>query len=143
MWENWIQQGPKGCRYNSTTTGWFDANVFSDWFDKILVRHLKKKPGKKVVIGDNLSSHLTPYVIEQCKKENIYFVCLPANSTHLTQPLDVSLFHPMKVAWRKVLTDWKRTDDGMKNAVLQKQSFPILLKKLLDLMQPFIYITFL
>lgn len=92
LWENWTLHGPKGCRYNATISGWFDAHIiFTDWFNKTLLRHPKKKPGKKVIIGDNLSSHLTPYVIDQCKKENFYFVCLPPNSTHLTQPLDVAL----------------------------------------------------
>lgn len=101
-----------------------------------MVRHLKKTPGKKVVIGDNLSSHLTPYVIDECKKHDIYFVCLPPNSMHLTQQLDVALFHPIKVAWRKILSDWKRTNDGLKNPVHQKQCFPYLLKKLLVTLEP-------
>ncbi|CAI6374178.1 unnamed protein product [Macrosiphum euphorbiae] len=108
LWEPWTQNGPKNCRYNTSPSGWFDANIFQDWFEKTLLRHLKKNPGKKVVIGDNLSSHLSSYIIDICKKENIYFVCLPPNSTHLTQPLDVAFFHPMKVDWRKILSEWKK-----------------------------------
>lgn len=136
LWENWTEHGPKGCRYNATTSGWFDAHIFTDWFNNTLLRYFKNKPGKKVVIGDNLSSQLTSEVIEKCKKEGIYFVCLPPNSTHLTQPLDVALFHPMKVAWRKILGEWKGTTSGLKNPILQKQSFPGLLKKLLDVLEP-------
>ncbi|XP_060860227.1 uncharacterized protein LOC132937424 [Metopolophium dirhodum] len=71
LWENWTEHGPKGCRYNATTSGWFDANIFTDWFNITLLRHLKKKTGKKVVIGDNLSSHLTPEVNEKCKENDI------------------------------------------------------------------------
>lgn len=55
LWEPWTQNGPKNCRYNTSLSGWFDANIFQDWFEKTLIHHLKKKPGKKVVIGDNLS----------------------------------------------------------------------------------------
>lgn len=141
LWQPWTENGPKGCRYNATPSGWFDSNTFTGWFDKSLVRHLRKTPGKKVVIGDNLSSHLSPYVIDKCKEENIYFVCLPPNSTHITQPLDVAFFHPMKVAWRKILTDWKNTPEGLHNTTLQKQSFPKLLKQLLDVLQPTIKTT--
>lgn len=83
-----------------------------------------------------MSSHLTTEVIDKCKENNIYFVCLPPNSTHLTQPLDVALFHPMKMAWRKILGEWKGTTNGLKNPILQKQSFPGLLKKLLDVLEP-------
>lgn len=83
-----------------------------------------------------MSSHLTPEVIKKCKENDIYFVCLLPNSTHLTQPLDVALFHPMKMAWRKILGEWKGTTSGLKNPILQKQSFPGLLKKLLDVLEP-------
>lgn len=79
-------------KYNATSSGRFDSNTFIDWFYKLLVRHLRKTPGKKLVIGDNLSSHLSPYLIDKCKEENIYFVCLPPNSTYITQPLDVLIF---------------------------------------------------
>lgn len=136
LWQPWTENGPKGCRYNATPSGWFDSSTFTDWFEKSLLRHLKKSPGKKVVIGDNLSSHLSPYIIDKCKAEDIYFVCLPPNSTHITQPLDVAFFHPMKVAWRNILSDWKNTKEGLNNPILQKQSFPKLLKKLLDVLQP-------
>jgi len=29
LWEKWTELGPKGCRYNATTSGCFDANIFS------------------------------------------------------------------------------------------------------------------
>ena len=41
------------------------------------------------MIGDNLSSHISEAVICKCAKYHIKFVCLPPNSTHLSQPLDV------------------------------------------------------
>jgi hypothetical protein len=34
-------------------------------------------------------------------------VFLPENSTHMLQPLDVSVFAPMKKKWRQVLAEWK------------------------------------
>jgi hypothetical protein len=35
------------------------------------------------------------------------FIFLPENSTHLLQPLDVSVFAPMKRKWREILSEWK------------------------------------
>jgi len=43
LWENLTEHGPEGCRYNATTSGWFGANIFTDWFNNTLLRHLKKK----------------------------------------------------------------------------------------------------
>jgi hypothetical protein len=94
-----------------------------------MIPALRKLYWKKVIVCDNLSTHLTVPIFQHCREENIHFVCLPPNSTHLTQPLDVSFFRPLKAAWHNNLTEWKQTPDGMKDAVLPKQYFPYLLRK--------------
>ena len=42
---------------------------------------LRKKEGKKVLIGDNLSSHLSQSVIDACSKHNMVFHNDPPNSS--------------------------------------------------------------
>ena len=59
----------------------------------------------------------------------INIVCLPANSTHFLQPLDVAFFRPLKQRWRKVLDDYK-SSRGKKASTLSKEVFPRLLKNL-------------
>lgn len=55
------------------------------------------KTWKKLIVGDNLRSHFTPNVIPQLDLQNeVYFTCLPVNSTHFMQPLDVAVFKPLK-----------------------------------------------
>ena len=81
--------GAKGTRNNATPTGWFDIAVFEDWFEKLFLPEVRRIPGTKVLIGDNLASHISTNVIELCTLNDVAFVCLPANSTHVLQPLDV------------------------------------------------------
>lgn len=119
MWKPWTEGGPKGkpcftepccskgSRYNRTTHGWIDSITFKDWFETSFLPHAKCQPGRKVLIGDNLSSHIQPEIIFECELNDIDFVYLPKNSTHLTQPLDVGFFRPLKQAWRKELNEWK------------------------------------
>lgn len=132
LWDTWTQGGPKGCRYNCSKSGWFDLRIFEDWFENLFLRFVRQKPGKKLLIGDNLSSHFSSKVLRLCREHEIRFVCLPPHSTHLTQPLDVAFFRPLKLIWRKVLRKWKVTKRGQKSTVLQKQDFPRLLKQLID-----------
>lgn len=136
MWDVWTGGGPKNTRYFSTKSGWFDGPAFNEWFESLCLPRLKKSEGKTVVIADNLSSHLNMSIFEKCRENNISFVCLPPNSTHLTQPLDVAFFRPMKVAWRHILRNWKDTPSGMRAGVLPKHVFPSLLKKLLEDLEP-------
>ncbi|CAI6357713.1 unnamed protein product [Macrosiphum euphorbiae] len=128
MWEPWTLGGPDGCRYNRSPSGWFDQSIFEDWFQTIIIPHFRRLEGTKVVIGDNLASHISVNIVKLCKQQNIKFVFLPANSTHLTQPLDVSCFRPMKIAWRKVLKEHKLKKRGR----LTKDIFPKILKSTIE-----------
>lgn len=142
LWDSWREGGPKGApccgksccakgsRYNRSNHGWFDAVCFTDWFKTCFLPHAKLIEGKKVLIGDNLSSHFTKEVINLCKTNNIDFVCLPPNATHLCQPLDVGFFGPMKNYWKQLLVEWKKSNP--KSSSVEKSIFPRLLKKLFD-----------
>jgi hypothetical protein len=133
LWSTWMEHGPPQARYNRSRSGWFDTQCFEDWFFSLLLPRLRKGDGSKhVLIGDNLSSHLNVAVLEACKQNNISFVALPPNSTHLTQPLDVAFFRPMKIAWKKLLTDWKEKGKGRRLPSIPKDEFPKLLNALME-----------
>lgn len=146
LWDSWREGGPrgapccdkkccaKGTRYNRSNHGWFDAICFTDWFKTSFLPHAKLIEGKKVLLGDNLSSHFTKEVLQLCKENNIAFVCLPPNATHLCQPLDVSFFGPMKNYWKNILHEWKKSNPTTSS--VEKSVFPRLLKKLFDELAP-------
>nr|CAH7741545.1 unnamed protein product [Callosobruchus chinensis] len=101
-----------------------------------IMNSTKKQEGTKVVIGDNLSSHVNLSVLKLCEENDIKFICLPPNSSHLTQPLDLAYFRPLKIKWRQVLTEWKQSESGKLVPTLPKDIFPRLLKKALDNIEP-------
>lgn len=120
----------QGSRFNRTNSGWIDSITFRDWFRTSFLPHAKALPGRKVLIGDNLSSRLDVDVLNECEQNNIDFVCLVPNPTHLCQPLDVAFFRPMKGAWKKVLTNWKMQNTRL--STVPKDTFPRLLQKALE-----------
>ncbi|XP_063232409.1 uncharacterized protein LOC134536584 [Bacillus rossius redtenbacheri] len=131
LYDSWRVGGPQNSRYNRTKSGWFDSFCFSDWVETIAIPYLKKLDGTKYLIGDNLASHLSVDIIQLCNINNIKFIFLPTNSTHLTQPLDVAFFRPMKNSWRQILEEWKK-GPGRNEASVPKDKFPGLLKKLVS-----------
>lgn len=133
LYNSWTE-GYSQAHYNRTKSGWFDQFCFEDWIKTIAIPYLKKQSGKRILIGDNLSSHLTTEVIKICYENDVHMIFLPANATHLTQPLDVAFFRPMKMAWRKILEEWK-VGPGHREASLQKDVFPRLLGKLMKSIQ--------
>ena len=43
LWSTWTENGPEGARYNRTKSGWFDHQVFEDWFVSLMLPILKKQ----------------------------------------------------------------------------------------------------
>lgn len=131
LYENWCEGGPTGTIYGCSKSGWFDMVQFEKWFFDCLLPYLQnnsRSEDPKILIGDNLASHFSPAVISSALENNIYMTPLPANSTHLMQPLDVSFFGPMKKKWRNILDCWRK--ESRRRGSIPKQQFPGLLKNL-------------
>lgn len=106
-----------------------DFCVLSIRFEFHFLPAIKHHKGKVALIGDNLASHITIRVLELCSQRGVIFICLPANSTHICQPLDVAVYRPLKIYWRRILNEGKESDEGRKTEVIPKPMFPALLKR--------------
>ena len=131
LWNTWMEGGPPNTRHNRTNTcsGWFDSVCFEDWFETCFIKHTRHLTGRKMLIGDNLSSHFNKRVVELAEEHDVTFFRLPSNATHLLQPLDVAFFHPMKIQWRKLLETWKTCN---RTKCVTKNAFPRLLTELFE-----------
>lgn len=132
-WTDWLKGSPPGTKLNVTPHGWIDQDVFDDWFEYHFLPFAMKHPGKKVLIGDNMSAHLTMKTLKLCSENNVSFILLIPNSTHFLQPLDVAYFSSLKTNWRKILYDWRQTREGKRAVALPKSLFCQLLKLTLEM----------
>ena len=111
--------GPPNCFYSTSKSGWFNMPVFDDWFERVVVPWaVSKRPLNTAIIGDNLSAHISPVTLKRASEVGVSFRLLPPNTTNFLQPLDVAVFSPLKLAWRKQLTDYKR--DTLNKSLLKK-----------------------
>ncbi len=86
---------PEEWTFAKSDSGYINNDIFTSWFSTCFVKQCGR--GRPVLaIMDNLSSHLSPAVIDIAQQENIELLCLPAHSTHLLQPLDVGYYHLLK-----------------------------------------------
>lgn len=133
LYDSWTTGGPKGARYNRSKSGWFDSRIFAEWFRTIVLPYCRKHDPEnlkwKILIGDNLASHISVEVIDACEIHRIKFILLPPNTTSLMQPLDLAYFRPLKCKWRNVLEQWKK--GNRKESSLPKSEVPKLLRQTL------------
>ena len=61
---------------------------------------------------------------------NVIILCLPANTTHLLQPLDIGVFGPLKTVWRSILNRYKLETRG---EMVSEEIFPSPVAQLSDI----------
>ena len=109
LYKKWTEGGPAGALYGTNESGWMDASVFLSWFNKLFVLAVSylSRSGPVVLFMDGHHSHISLELIKTAKANNITLQCLPPNTMHITQPLDVGVFAPLKKAWKAVLKQYK------------------------------------
>ena len=65
-----------------------------------------------LLIQDGHGSHLSLDVIQLARENDIHFLCLPAHTTHLLQPLDVSVFKSLKSNFSKSCKQYLSANPG-------------------------------
>jgi len=85
-------------RFGCNTKGWTSNIHGLQWLRQVFeVETREKANGKpRLLICDGHDSHITASWIGHCMKNHIILMVLPPHSSHLTQPLDVSVFKPLK-----------------------------------------------
>ena len=129
LYTTWTEGGAAGTLFGVSNSGWMEGANFLDWFKKLFlsaVQHLSSKPGV-VLFVDGHHSHLTLELIELARERGVHLVCFPPHMTHILQPLDVSVYHPLKQAWAAVVKKYKL--ESMADNVT-KCVFPSLISKL-------------
>jgi len=114
LWESWCQGGPPGCFYNVSESGWMETQLFTEWFSSVFLVSVKHIKDPILLLLDGHASHISPEVIRLAKANNVHMMCLPSNSSHLTQPVDVGLLKPVKTVFRQVVEE-----DGLNNSFRQ------------------------
>lgn len=99
-----------GTFFGRSPNGWMKTELFYGWLANHFARKITTRPVALLVDGH--SSHIDLEVAKFCKENQILFFCLPPHSSHLTQPLDVSFFNPLKSAWGKACEDFRLKNPG-------------------------------
>jgi len=78
--------------YKCSPNGWINSQLFVDWLQNLFLVETATIPKPILLIMDNLSSHISIEAIELAQKNQIILLCLPPNTTHALQPLDLVTF---------------------------------------------------
>lgn len=99
--------------FEASERGWTSDTIAVKWLQEIFIPQTKpKKPSKRLLIVDGHGSHCTDDFLYECFLNDIYLLFLPPHTSHVLQPLDVSIFGPVKTYYRQALADFLELDDS-------------------------------
>ena len=126
----YVTQGPINALYAKSPNGYMDEELFYSWFSKLFVpqtNHLRKR----ILIIDGHGSHMSLKLIDSAIENNVILYCLPPHTAHFLQPLDISVFKPLKNHF-STITDFivlATETHGATQITVNKINFPILFKE--------------
>ncbi|XP_030748956.1 uncharacterized protein LOC115877032 [Sitophilus oryzae] len=101
------------------------ANDFNEWVTQMQL----KRP--ILLLIDGHKSHMTMQLSEFCHQNGIILYALPANTTHILQPADVSVFKPLKTEWKKTVREWQNRPENI-NISVNKINFCRVLQEAIE-----------
>lgn len=93
-----------------------EGSIFAHWFSKVFIKNIPNKNernGKKaILLFDGAKFHSNLSVAKEAVENDVILVKLPPNMTHLMQPLDKTVFRPIKLKWEELMQQWNRKNPG-------------------------------
>lgn len=133
MPQNIIRSLPKDWFVSNTETEWMTADSFllyiKSQFLPWLIANKIELP--IVLFVDGHVSHMTLELSLFCRENKIFLFALYPNATHVLQPFDVAVFHPLKQVWKKEVDNYRFEHQFSK---IKKETIAPLLEKTLKKM---------
>ncbi|MES9879448.1 MAG: helix-turn-helix domain-containing protein [Sedimenticola sp.] len=102
-----------GANGEMTESGWSNTDSFLHFLDRHFTRFVPRVEGRTdLIIVDGHTSHVNLTMSEWGRKNGVIFFVLPPHSSHLTQPLDVGCFAPLKAIYNAECQRFMRENPG-------------------------------
>lgn len=87
--------------FTSQENGWTSDEIALYWLHHIFIPLTKPLTNeKRLLIIDGHGSHTTDDFLFSCYENDIYVLFLPSHTSHVLQPLDISIFSSLKSTYR-------------------------------------------
>ena len=107
-----LNGAPLGSKGSVSKSGWTNKDIFVDWLHHFIDSTNCSKSKKVLLLLDNHDSHLSLEAYECCTKNGIEVLTLPPHTSHRMQPLDLSIFGPLKSAFNYHCDLFMRNNPG-------------------------------
>ncbi|KID59616.1 transposase, partial [Metarhizium hybridum] len=118
----------KDWQFTATKNGWTSDQTAVEWLKKIFIpRTQPSDPSeRRLLVLDGHGSHESVDFMYLCYQHKIHLLYLPPHTSHVLQPLDLSVFSPLKHFYRKEVGSLSLLTDS---SPIGKQNFLLCYQK--------------
>ena len=107
--------------YTTSNNGWTSNAIGLEWLQRIFLPETALLDDRwRMLILDGYGSHIDLEFLWTCKQNKVQLLFLPAHSSHVLQPLDLSVFLVVKRFYRNQIQELSHLDDA---APVKKERF--------------------
>lgn len=107
-----LRGAPAGSIGKANSSGWSNEIIFVQYL-KHFIHHAKPtKEDRLLLILDNHGSHNTVEAIDLCRENGLVLLTFPPHTSHKLQPLDLTVFGPLKAYYNEDVDIWHRNNPG-------------------------------
>ena len=104
-----LKGAPTGTKGDANPSGWINTEIFLKWFDHFVEYGHPSKDHPLLLIMDNHKTHISIELMDKAKDSNVVPLTLPPHCSHKLQPLDRSVFGPLKKFYNSACDSWLKT----------------------------------
>ena len=103
-------------------SSWMKSDTFYEYVVNVLDPYIVREniPKPVVLFLDGHKSHMSYALSQECAQRQIIVYTLHPNSTHILQPANVSVFKPLKSAWKMTVREFQRENP---NTIVTRVTF--------------------
>ena len=107
-----LNGAPPGTIGAANPSGWINAELFESWLDHFITHSQSTKDSPTLLIMDNHTSHISVAVIDKAKANGVVLLTFPPHTSHKLQPLDRTVYGPLKKYFHEACNDWMLSNHG-------------------------------
>ncbi|KAL2086177.1 hypothetical protein ACEWY4_017236 [Coilia grayii] len=108
--EQFLNGSPAGSVGHSTRSGWMNEEAFIIFMEHFIRQTNCSTNNPVLLILDNHESHISLKAVTTAKENGVVMLTLPPHTSHRLQPLDKTVYYPLKTFYNSAMDGWMRTN---------------------------------
>lgn len=99
--------------YTTSEKGWTSNSIGLHWLTEVFLPETFNSDQYRLLVLDGHGSHITVEFMWQCYQSKVLLLYLPAHTSHILQPLDLTCFSSLKGRYRTQIANLASLDDSL------------------------------